>query len=101
MAGLLWEITFDHELAEAVEDVTALSAWLAAGYEQMALAPPGQSVVPPSPADFERLGWSGAALSRIAGELERSLPPVRSRRAAAEGLPELIARLREAAQRLR
>ena len=101
VAGLLWEITFDPELAEAVEEVTALSAWLATGYEHMALAPPGQSVVAPSPADFERLGWSGAALSRIAGELEHSLPPARSRRAAAEGLPELIARLREAAQRLR
>ena len=105
VAGFLWEITFDPEVAEAVEDVTALAAWLASGYENMAFAPPGQSVVPPSLADFERMGWSGDALSRVADDLERSTAPKRARRARkrapAGAVPDLIARLRAAAARLR
>ncbi len=105
MAGFLWEIAFDPEVAEAVEDVTGLAAWLASGYENMALAPPGQPVVPPSLADFELIGWSDAALSRVGDDLERSTAPERARRARkrapARAVPELIARLRAAAARLR
>ena len=105
VAGFLREIAFDRNVAEAVEDETALAAWLATGYENMALAPTGQSVVPPSPADFERTGWSGAALSRVADDLERSAAPERAgrarKRAPAKAVPELIARKRAAATRLR
>ena len=105
VAGFLREIAFDRNVAEAVEDETALAAWLATGYENMALAPTGQSVVPPSPADFERTGWSGAALSRVADDLERSAAPERAgrarKRAPAKAVPELIARLRAPATRLR
>ena len=103
VAGLLWAITLDHELSEVIDDVTSLAMWLAVGYENMALAPPGRPVVPPSLAAFDRLGWSGEALSRVADELGRLEPPecgTRGRkRHAARGVPDLIARLREASAR--
>ena len=104
VADLLWGIAFDPVPDAEVEGVAALAAWLATGYGHMAAGPPGRLVAPPPLAAIEALDWSGAALSRVAGELERAVGPVRNRRdrkrAAAGGPPALIARLSEAAARI-